>query len=66
MALASKFQDKFVQAHEALIGVNSKLTEPRLRELLAGAGVDVDRLARDLTTKAKVIDAILARNSDQA
>jgi protein-disulfide isomerase len=66
MALASKFQDKFVQAHEALIGVNSKLTEPRLRELLAAAGVDVDRLARDLTTKAKVIDAILARNSDQA
>jgi len=65
-ALASKFQDKFIQAHEALIGVNSKLTEPRLRELLAGAGVDVDRLARDLTTNAKAIDAILARNSDQA
>src|SRR6267154_2552656 len=28
MALASKFQDKYIQAHEALIGVNSKLTEP--------------------------------------
>jgi protein-disulfide isomerase len=42
MALASKFQDKFLQAHEALIGVNSKLTEPRIRELLAGAGIDVD------------------------
>jgi len=66
MALASKFQDKFVQAHEALIGVNSKLTEPRLRELLTGAGVDIDRLTRDLTTNAKAIDAILARNSDQA
>jgi len=66
MALASKFQDKFIQAHEALIGVNSKLTEPRLRELLTGAGVDIDRLTRDLTTNAKAIDAILARNSDQA
>jgi protein-disulfide isomerase len=64
--LASKFQDKYVQAHEALIGVNSKLTEPRIRELLAGAGVDVDRLNRDLATNAKAIDAILARNSDQA
>jgi protein-disulfide isomerase len=64
--LASKFQDKYVQAHEALIGVNSKLTEPRIRELLAGAGVDVDRLNRDLVTNAKAIDAILARNSDQA
>jgi protein-disulfide isomerase len=66
MALASKFQDKYVQAHEALIGVNSKLTEPRIRELLAAAGVDVDRLNRDLATNAKAIDAILARNSDQA
>jgi protein-disulfide isomerase len=66
MALASKYQDKFLQAHEALIGVNSKLTEPRIRELLAGAGIDVDRLARDLAANAKAIDAILARNNDQA
>ena len=29
MALASKYQDKFLKAHDALIGVNSKLTEPR-------------------------------------
>jgi protein-disulfide isomerase len=66
MALASKYQDKFVGAHEALIGVNSKLTEPRIRELLAGAGIDVDRLNRDLATNGKAIDAILARNGDQA
>jgi protein-disulfide isomerase len=66
MALASKYQDKYLQAHEALIGVNSKLTEPRIRELLAGAGIDVDRVARDLATNAKAIDAILARNNDQA
>ena len=66
MALASKFQDKYIQAHEALIGVNSKLTEPRIRELLAGAGIDVDRLDRDLVTNTKAIDAIIARNSDQA
>jgi protein-disulfide isomerase len=66
MALASKYQDKYLEAHEALIGVNSKLTEPRIRELLAGAGMDVDRLMRDLATNAKAIDAILARNNDQA
>jgi protein-disulfide isomerase len=66
MALASKFQGKFLQAHEALIGVNSKLTEPRIRELLAGAGIDLDRLNRDRVTNAKAIDAILARNNDQA
>jgi protein-disulfide isomerase len=66
MALASKYQDEYLQAHEALIGVNSKLTEPRIRELLAGAGIDVDRVMRDLDTNAKAIDAILARNNDQA
>ena len=66
MALASKYQDKYLAAHEALIGVNAKLTEPRIRELLAGAGVDLDRLNRDLAANGKAIDAILARNSGQA
>jgi protein-disulfide isomerase len=66
MALASKYQDKYIQAHEALIGINSKLTEPRLREVLAGAGIDIDRVARDLAANAKTIDAVLARNGDQA
>jgi protein-disulfide isomerase len=66
MALASKYQDKYVEAHDAMIGVNSKLTEPRIRELLAGAGIDVDRLDRDLAGNAKAIDAILARNNNQA
>jgi protein-disulfide isomerase len=66
MALATKYQDKFAAAHDALMGTASRLTEPRIRELLAGAGIDVDRAARDLETNAKAIDAILARNGDQA
>ena len=66
MALASKYQGKFTEAHDALIGVSSKLTEPRIHELLAGAGIDVDRATRDLATNAKAIDAIMARNNDQA
>ena len=65
-ALAAKYQDKFIQAHEAMIGVASRLTEPRIGELLAGAGIDMDRLNRDLAANAKAIDAILARNSAQA
>ena len=66
MALAAKYQDKFMAAHDAMIGVSSKLTEPRLGELLSGAGIDMDRLKRDLDTNAKAIDGILARNNDQA
>jgi len=66
MAMAAKYQDKYLAAHEAMIGVSSKLTEPRIRELLAGAGLDMDRLNRDATANAKAIDTILARNHDQA
>ena len=66
MALAAKYQDKYVAAHDALMSSASRLTEPRIRELLAEAGIDVDRAAKDLETRAKAIDAILARNNDQA
>ena len=34
--------------------------------MLAGVGINIDRLNGDLTAKAKEIDAILARNSAQA
>ena len=66
MALAAKYQNKYVAAHDALMATSSRLTEPRIRELLEGAGIDVDRATRDLETNAKVIDAVLARNDDQA
>jgi protein-disulfide isomerase len=66
MALATKYQDKYLAAHDALFAVSSKLTEPRIRELLAGAGIDVDRAAHDLETHSAAIDVILARNNDQA
>ena len=66
MALAAKYQDKYMPAHEALIGVSSKLTEPRVRELLDGAGLDMDRLNRDAAANASAIDKILARNHTQA
>jgi protein-disulfide isomerase len=66
MALASRYQDKFVKAHEAMMSVSSKLTEPRIKELLSGAGVDIDRLNGDLATNAKAIDAVIQRNKAQA
>ena len=66
LTLAARYQEKFLPAHEALIGVASRLTEPRVRELIAGAGVDMDRLNKDLEAHAKSIDAVLARNNAQA
>src|SRR5262249_6914630 len=61
-----KYQNKYEKAHDAIIGVSSRLTEPRIHELLAGAGVDVDRAKKDLETNAKAIDGMLARNNDTA
>ena len=66
LVLATKYQNKFQEAHDALIGLNSRLTEPGARELLTSAGVDVDRASRDLETNQKTVDAILARNDAQA
>ncbi|WP_229183523.1 DsbA family protein [Bradyrhizobium oropedii] len=66
MALAAKYQGKFDAAHEAMISVNSRITEPRIAELLSGAGLDMDRLTKDLDANAKAIDAVLARNNEQA
>jgi protein-disulfide isomerase len=66
MALACRYQNKYLEAHEALMGVNSKLTEPRIRELLGAGGIDVDRVSRDLAANAEAIDTVLARNNEQA
>jgi protein-disulfide isomerase len=66
MALACKYQGKYDKAYEAMIGVSSKLTEPRIDELVAGAGVDLDRAKKDLAANARAIDRMLARNNETA
>ena len=66
MALAARYQDKFLVAHEAMMSVNSRITEPRIAELLSGAGLDIDKLKKDLDANAPAIDALLARNDEQA
>src|SRR3954463_3053028 len=53
MALATKYQDKYVAAHDALMSSASRLTEPRIRELLAETGIDVDRAEKDMVTNGK-------------
>ena len=66
LALATKYQDKFIEAHDALIGLDVRLTEPGVRDRLAKAGIDVDRAVRDLETNTAAIVAILKRADDQA
>jgi protein-disulfide isomerase len=66
LVLATKYQNKYAEAHQALIGASSKLTEAGIHDLLAAAGVDVTRATADLQTNQKAIDDLLKRNSDQA
>jgi len=66
LALAAKYQDKYAQAHDALIAADSKLDATRIDDLMAKAGVDVDRAKADLETNQESIEAVLARNSAQA
>jgi protein-disulfide isomerase len=66
LALAAKYQNKYAEAHEALISAPTKLDEARVQELLAKAGVDVKRAQDDLQKNAKTIDAALARTNEQA
>ena len=66
MALAAKFQGKYVQAHDALIGAKTRLSEPIIRDLLQRAGIDVAKADADLAAHRQEIDALLARNDAQA
>ena len=66
LALAAKYQNKYAEAHEALISSPDKLTEANVKAQLAEAGVDVERAQRDLAAHGKEIDALLARNHEQA
>jgi len=66
LALAAKYQNKYREAHDALMNTSERLTEANVRSTLAQAGIDVERAVRDLAANQKAIDAILARNHTQA
>jgi protein-disulfide isomerase len=66
LVLAAKYQDKYQQAHDALISARGRLTGGRVEEILKNAGVDVAQAKKDLETNRKSIDALLVRNNAQA
>ena len=67
LALASKWQGKYLDVHNALMGSPRRLaTDEEVRDIAARAGVDMRRLAADMKTHAAEIQAILDRNNMQA
>jgi protein-disulfide isomerase len=66
LALAAKYQNKYQEAHDALIGAKEKLSDANIPELLTKAGVDVERAKQDLQAHQKTIDDVLVHNNAQA
>lgn len=66
LVLATKYQGKFEAAHKALMTRVGRLTTDTIDETLAGAGIDVAKAKADLETHKAEIDALLARNNEQA
>lgn len=66
LVLATKYQHKYLEAHDALMAIDGKLSEDKVRAALTKAGINVERAQRDWTTHRQAIDALLARNDQQA
>ncbi len=65
-ALAAKWQDKYSQAHDALIGGPRLLQTSQVDALLQAAGIDMTRLRMDLDRHSGTIDALLEHNDEEA
>lgn len=66
IALASKYQGKYLAVHEALMETPLPLTEAKVKAAALRAGVDWDRLQKDMAANADEIAALFERNEAQA
>lgn len=67
LALAAHYQGKYTKAHHALMGIpGAKVPEDEMRKAVAGAGLDMKRLERDMKAKDAEITALLRRHGAQA
>lgn len=65
-ALAAHRQGRYVAVHDALMAARGQLTPARIGDIAADAGADPNRLAADLRTHARAIDAQLEGHRLQA
>ena len=65
-ALAAGWQDKYFIAHDALLSGPRLRSNDQIESILQGAGIDLDKLKKDLAAHAGEITALLARNDAEA
>ncbi len=66
LALATQWQGKYIQAHDALISAPRLAQEAQVDDTLRQAGIDMTRLKADLAAHGAAIDEILKRNELEA
>lgn len=66
IAIASKYQGKYVAIHDALMETPLPLDEAKIRAAAKRAGVDWDRAQKDMDIHSSEIEDLLARNDEQA
>ena len=66
MAIASKYQGKYVAMHDALMETPLPLSQAKIRSAAKKAGVDWDRAQKDIEIHSKEIEDLFARNDEQA
>ena len=66
VAIGSKYQGKYLEVHRALYAIKGAFTVDKIKAAEFGAGVDWDRLQKDITAHSSDIEDLLARNDEQA
>ena len=65
-AIASNYQGKYLAMHEALMETPLPLDKDKIRAAAKTAGVDWDRLQKDMAAHSEEIEDLFQRNSEQA
>jgi protein-disulfide isomerase len=65
LALAARYQGKYFVAHDALLAAPLS-QDDQVEPILRGAGIDLEKLKKDLTAHSREITALLARNDAEA
>jgi protein-disulfide isomerase len=65
-ALAAQWQGRYLQAHDALLSGPRLSQDDQVESILRDAGINVEKLKKDLVLHSREIAAMLARNDAEA
>lgn len=66
IALAARWQDRYGQVHDGLMGIPGRLDEEKIRKAASEAGLDLTQAERDLKEREQEVDAAFKEASIQA